>query len=186
MRSIFVFIAVLFMFFLGVLLIFRAATDTSPKKAAPVVTPLPDYFDSKAVASLTIDGVVNGDDVHQATRISIGRDQRSFLVIQGYSGKVIKNYSTYNTPSAYRVFLRSIYLQGFTASRKGDSDPTGYCPDGYRYIFKLSNLAKNIYDTWSTNCDNKSGTFNGNAGEIIQLFQRQITNYNDLTADVRL
>src|SRR5665213_76569 len=100
MRYFFGFIAFLLLIVVGTILIV-SHHHSSPKKPAPIVRTLPDYASSNSSVSMTIDGVVNGDDIHRAIRITISKESRNIDIIQGYSGNVINTSSQANTADAY-------------------------------------------------------------------------------------
>jgi len=186
MRYFFGFIAFLLLIVVGTILIV-SHHHSSPKKPAPIVRTLPDYASSNSSVSMTIDGVVNGDDIHRAIRITISKESRNIDIIQGYSGNVINTSSQANTADAYSVFLRALNVASFTAKLKkatGPTDSAGQCPDGTREIFALSDNSNTISSLWSSSCG--IGTFGGNPDLAQLLFQRQITNYEDVTANVQL
>ena len=186
MRYFFGFIGFLLLIIVGSILIVSHHHST-PKKPAPIVRTLPDYADSNSSVSMTIDGVVNGDDVHRAIRITVGNETRTIDIIQGYGDTVIKSSTQPNTKDAYSVFLKALNNANFTIKLKkptGPVNPAGQCPDGTREIFTLNDNASTISSLWSSSCG--TGTFGGNPDLVQLLFQRQITNYDEVTSDVQL
>src|SRR5258708_7038767 len=89
----------------------KKPTVTAPPPPPPLS--LPDYSSTDAVVSLTNDGIVNGDELHRAIRISISANSRELDIIQGYSNNVIQKQTFYNTQDAFDVFLRAINGFGF-------------------------------------------------------------------------
>lgn len=177
---------------IGFLLIFGGRGDKSSKPkpgSSSQIQPLPTYASTNARVSLTIDGVVNGDDAHRAIKITVSRDQRQLDIIQGYSGHVISKKSLYNTQAAYAVFLRAINDGGFLsklAKSNYPADERGQCAAGIRYIFELSQNGKALSRLWASDCGNSVGTLGGNAFFMLDLFEAQITNFQDLTQEVNL
>ncbi|HVO86283.1 MAG TPA: hypothetical protein VMT23_00935 [Candidatus Binatia bacterium] len=189
MRYFIGFVILAFALLIGLTVVFHGFGSSKPKSATPATMALPQYANTDATVSLTIGGAITGDDTYREIRITIGRNQRELQIIQGYSGNVISDNSTYNTTDAYNVFLHSLALSGFTTARKpkdGNFDSTGQCPFGNRYIYNLSQNGKNLTSLWSTNCGTEQGTFGGSPSSVIPLFQNQITNYQTLTQDVDL
>jgi hypothetical protein len=139
--------------------------------------------------TMTMDGRVNGDDVHRAIKVTVSRDQRVLDIIQGYSGHVIDSHSFPNNEEAYNVFLHALNNSGFMAKRKGanlSADFTGVCPTGTRTVFALNQSVDVLSQRWTTSCDAVPGTLGTDAGLMIDLFQAQITGYSDLTSQVSL
>jgi hypothetical protein len=191
MRFIFGFIGVFLLILIGLILILGGGgkKKTTNPTNTPVVMPLPDYAPTDAYVTMTMDGRVNGDDIHRAIKITVSRDQRVLDIIQGYSGHVIDSHSFANNEEAYNVFLHALNNSGFTAKRKGanlTADFTGICPTGTRTIFSLNQSVDVLIQRWTTNCDNTPGTLGTDASPLIDLFQAQITGYSDLTSNVEL
>lgn len=168
---------------MGVVL-FRG-TSNKPVNQTPAAKTLYSYADSDAKVRLTIDGRINGDDVHRQIVITVGRNQRIFQVVQGYQGHVIQTKVFANNESAYDVFLHALEYAGFTKERNvKTTDSTGVCAQGYRYTYETIG-AEDDQSTWSTSCGGW-GTFNGQPLQVRSLFTNQITNYDRLTASVAL
>lgn len=188
MRYFFGFLVFLLLIILGLIFIFRGSGD-KPKPAAnaPIVLPLPQYANTNASVSMTLDGRVNGEDAHRAIRITVSRDQRTVETIQGYNGRVIDSHTQANNVGAYEVFLRSINNSGFMSrikNAKVPEDPKGQCPAGFRTIFMLDKDTKPLSSLWTSDCG--IGNFAGNLDLLQELFRMQITDYDNLTSNVEL
>ena len=173
---------------IGLIFIFGGGGKKTPTPTGPIVQPLPSYATSDAQVSLTIDGPVNGDDIHRQIRIRVDRYGRHLEIIQGYSDTVIDRHDFANTQDAYRVFLKSLNHSGFMAARKGvkNTDPEGQCPLGERFIFELNDGGDRLSQLWSTSCGNVGTLVTNNTSALRSLFQAQITNYSQLTSNVDL
>lgn len=162
------------------------------KTASNAVTlkSLPNYANTGATVSLTTQGIVNGDDIHNSIRITVGENERVLQIINGYNNQVVSSKVYSNNPAAYDVFLRSIGGQGFLSRLKTKTpvsdNENGYCPLGFRYVYELNQGEDDLSRLWSSSCGSKIGTFGGNASTIQRLFQLQITDYNSLTSSVNL
>lgn len=142
------------------------------------------YANSEAQVQLTIDGPITADQTHQEIQITVGRSQSQFELLSGYQNSVQATKSYQNNQDAYTVFLHALNLVGFT---KGNSDPKssderGYCPNGERYIFELTQGSDQIQRYWSTSCG--QGTYHGNTAQTLALFQKQIPDYDVLTSSI--
>ena len=142
------------------------------------------YATTSATAQLTLDGPITSDKTHQSYQISVGRDQVTFQLMQGYEGKVVSSKTYDSNANAFGVFLRALSLAGFT---KGNNDPKltderGYCATGDRYIFELTQGADTIERYWATSCGSQ-GTYKGNVLQTLSLFQKQVPDYNNLTGN---
>jgi hypothetical protein len=188
-----IFAVVMITLIAGILLIFGGhkapkTTTSTAGNAALVLKPLPDYANTDAVTTLTVDGHINGDDAHSQIRITVSQNKRELDIIQGYSGTVVSSQSYYNTEDAYNVFLRSIYLSGFTLKSKvkpaAPTSELGQCATGFRYIFDVSQDNNDLSRLWTSSCG--TGTFGGNSDLIQNLFQGQIPNYQQTANAVQL
>lgn len=184
---------VILLLVVGFLLIFGGGGDNKTKKPVSTSTSqlqaLPSYDSTDAQVSLTIDGPVNGNDAHRAIKITVSRNQRQLDIIQGYSGHILSKRTFHNTQDAYAVFLRAINNSGFLlklANSKYPADERGQCAAGLRYIFELDQASTKLSRLWASDCGNSVGTLGGNAFFMIDLFEAQITNFQDLTQEVNL
>lgn len=178
----------LFLIFFGVKL-FQAATKSSPPKSSNTTKPmaLPDYASTTAQVRFTQDGPINNDAAHRTIQITVGRDQSTLNIIQGFEGNSLKMNNFDNNQSAYEAFLNALNNAGFTKERKNvkNTDQAGQCPLGFRYTYQLMNTGSDNGDKtlWSTSCGGQ-GTFGGNFSTVLTLFQRQIPDYAKLTQDI--
>jgi hypothetical protein len=160
------------------------------KPVAPVnvIKPLGDYADTTAEVSFTVDGIVNGDEMHRAIRITVDANQRQLDVLQGYNPQVIQSKTFVNNQEAYRVFLKSIANSGFVAKnkKKVPADPAGLCPLGFRYILDLNQDGDDLSRLWTSSCGTAVGNSGGALTTIQTLFQDQIPSYSTLTGRVNL
>ena len=138
------------------------------------------YANSDATVQLTIDGPINADQIHQSIQISIGRSESRSQLFQGYQGNIKTTNIYQNNQDAYTVFLHALNLVGFT---KGNNDPKlsderGYCPAGERYVFELTESG-DIERYWATSCGSQ-GTYGGSVIKTLDLFKKQIPDYNSI------
>ncbi|HSX44481.1 MAG TPA: hypothetical protein VLE69_04295 [Candidatus Saccharimonadales bacterium] len=184
MRSIVGIILVILLIFLGIIL-FRS--PGKPKQPAVAGKTLPEYSTTDAQVRLTIDGIINSEQQHQAIKITVGKDQNSIDIIQGYQNHLLNSKVYDNNQSAYFQFLSALNLLGYTKERKTiNSDMNGQCPLGSRYSYELINAGDADFDRWNTSCSNVPGTFGSPSPPTIRtLFERQIPDYAQLTQSVQ-
>lgn len=167
------------------ILIFRAFSGDDTPVEQPIN--LNDYATSNAIVRFTTDGVINADQTHNRVRITVSKDTILYEQIQGYEGKLVQSKTYPNNVQAYGTFLRALDLAGYTNGNKQfDDDERGYCPNGRRYVYEAVDGGDTILRWWSTTCGRETGSFQGNASTIRNLFQRQVPDYNKLTNGVRL
>ncbi len=174
---------------LGIVLL-SGGSDEKPV-SNPTETPqkqLHDYAGSaNARVVYTTQGRVVGDDQYRSIRITVTREMRRAEVLDSYTNRVEKSKTLPNNQTAFDVFLRSLEHAGYTTSRKTDiTDERGVCPAGRRFIYETLEKKDKVQHTWSTSCGKNLGTFDGNSGAVMQLFQTQITDYNKFISGVSL
>jgi len=178
-----------FIIFLVILIkLFAGGHKPAPTNAV-LVKPLPEYAATDATVSFTTDGIVNGDEMHRAIRITISSNQRTVDVLQGYNPSVIQSKSFVNNQEAYDVFLRSIANSGFlvkSKKSKAPSDERGLCPLGFRYILDLNQDGDDLSRLWASSCGSSVGNSGAAIPTITELFQDQIPNYDNLVGQVNL
>jgi hypothetical protein len=145
------------------------------------------YANTNAVAELLIDGPVSADQTHQQIDVKVSSTSTNFAILNGYQGQVATSKTFENNQAAFAVFLHSLNLAGFT---KGNTDPSlsdyrGFCPDGDRYVLTLTEGSDVIQKFWATSCGGQ-GTYSGDTQQTLSLFQGQVPDYADLTANVVL
>ncbi|HEX5744065.1 MAG TPA: hypothetical protein VFX84_01285 [Candidatus Saccharimonadales bacterium] len=148
---------------------------------------LTDYAKTDSQVSMTIDGPVNADSLHDQVRVTVDRTNVTYEHIKGYQGDVVNTKLFANNDEAYDVFLHALLHAGYSL---GDDNPAlederGWCPTGNRYIFELIQDGKTLKRYWDTTCNNPK-TYEGNTSLTITLFQTQVPGYDDLTEDIGL
>lgn len=176
-----------FLIFIGlivlVFVIFLTGGSGTPKKTPPSLST---YANTSTVMQLTIDGPVTADQTHREVQVIVGQSETDINIIQGYQGTVLNHVSYPSNENAYNVFLHAIDLAGFTKTRKtSNTDDTGVCPLGDRYIFQVINGATDLQRTWNTSCGGQ-GTFGGSTSLILTLFKAQIPDYDMLTENLAI
>jgi hypothetical protein len=188
-RYLVIFFLITFILIFFVVKIFGGHKKPAPNPNVPVVKPLPEYADTYAEVSMTIDGRITGDDTHRQIRITVDRLQRRVDIIGGYNGNIIEEHSFDNNQSAYNVFLHAINNEGFTLKLKNTkypADSIGQCPLGTRTIFELNDGGESLSNLWSSSCGTKIGTLGGSSSGLQTLFQAQITDYNKIVSKAQV
>jgi hypothetical protein len=148
---------------------------------------LADYENTGVIMRMITEGPVNANEVHEQVYIEVGRDMNKIQLVRGYQGEVTRTEQFGSNSSAYGSFLRALDLLGYTNGNPSEAlaDYRGHCPFGNRYIYQILDGNDVKQQFWSTSCG-EGGTMRGQASEIIQLFQAQIPNYNNITQDLSL
>ena len=188
-RRLIIFLTIAVGLVLLLVLIFGIGGDNNQKKtdkpAANTPAVLTDYITPDSKMVLTIDGSINGDDIHRSIRITVDHNDRELEVIQGYQNNVIQRNTFINNMNAYDSFVHALQRTGFGKVRKtNDTDIRGVCATGQRYTFEVYDDGKNVSRTWSATCT--KGTSMAMAPQVLALFKAQITGYGELTKTVNL
>jgi hypothetical protein len=169
-----------------VLLIVLLLNHGGSNKVPQTQMPLTSYANTDTTVRLTTDEVINAPDNHRIIRITVGRDNTTFELLQGYDGNPLNTQTFAMSENAYGVFLHALEHADFTKGNNDSSlkDERGYCPLGRRYIFEILQNDSPIERYWTTSCGGTPHTFQGNAPLVLQLFRLQVPGYSNLTRDV--
>ena len=172
---------------LVVLLIVLLVNGGGKSSPHPVTKKLYDYASTDAQVSLTIDGPINAESLHQQVRITVDNTDVTYEQLKGYQGNVVNTQIFANNEDAYNAFLHALYHAGFSLGSNNPAlkDESGYCPTGDRYIFEMTQDGNTLERYWSTSCGNIK-TYEGSTSLTLTLFQAQVPNYSGLTENVQL
>jgi hypothetical protein len=151
-------------------------------------TQLVSYASSDATSVLYIDGPINYDAGHRTLKLTVGMNQITADLVQGYQGTVIQSLSYPNNQPAYAIFLQSLQKLNFNAGNNNVNvqDERGYCPSGDRYIYQFMTNGTSKFRFWSTSCG--QGTFSGSRAAVRGLFYAQFPSkdFSKVTSDLSL
>lgn len=169
--------------------VFVGRSDSGPGTSARV-TKVTDYENKdSASVSWTQQGKLVGEDRRRAVRITITRSKRTVELLAGYPERVERSAEFTNSAEAFSAFTRALDTAGFGRERSVlQPDERGVCPQGNRFIYRLTEGNEEIMRTWSDSCRTSDGPFGGGntAALIAKLFKEQITDYNDFVSGIRL
>lgn len=150
------------------------------------ITKLVDYAKTPTEVRFTQEGRINARESHRVLQISVGQNERTITVYEGFSGNILKTQTFLNDPDAYRSFLAGLEDSGYTSKRvvSDNIDPLGVCPDGNRYRYDIVSGNDNKQSLWSTSCSVK-GTFAGRATLVRTLFRNQIPGFDAFVKGVQ-
>ena len=162
--------------------------NTRDSAPASRMTEVADYDEnSSASVSWTMQGRIVGEDQFRSVRITVTPRSRTVELLNGYNQISERQQEFGNTPEAFRTFARALDLANFGKERTvAVADVRGVCPLGNRYIYRISEGAKEVMRSWSTTCQTTDGPFSGNPILVAQLFKNQITDYHKFMNNVQL
>lgn len=143
------------------------------------------YADTSTTVRFTQAGQINAREDHRVLQITVGQNERTIVLFEGYQGKVLKSQTYLNDQDAYRAFLAALHNSNYTKPRiaSRNIDPLGACPAGRRFSYDILDGSEIKQSLWSSSCSTK-GTFAGNANMVRTLFQNQLPNYNEFIKSV--
>jgi hypothetical protein len=148
---------------------------------------LASYAHTATTVRYTIDNPVQAPQNHNDIVIEVGSSSADIKITSGYNGDIVKQQSFPMTDSAYENFLLSLdHSGGYTLGDNNSAlkDERGYCANGNRFIYDIvSGDGSLIQHYWSTSCKEK--TFKGLPDVVSRLFEVQIPDFEDYTADVQ-
>lgn len=136
----------------------------------------------------TVTGPVIAKEDQRSIRIKVSKDSRVVEVLQSYNAAVVKSQNLPNTKESFDAFIAALNGAGFASSvgPEGRGDEAQSCPLGRKFAFEIAPGMSESFRSWSNSCGNKQGTFTGNQTTVQTLFQKQIPNYGQYVADVRI
>lgn len=183
-------LVIAFLFIIGsVVLIGRITRPSNTNTATSRVTKLADYTNNDAASvSWTMQGRLVGENEYKSVRVTVTKSKRTAEVLGGYGNRVEKSVEFANSPEAFATFTRALDNLGFGRERTVPvADERGVCPQGNRFIYRLTDGSKEIMRTWSDTCSPKDGPFGGRTPNVIrELFRQQITDYNKFVSGIKL
>lgn len=184
MRYIISIIAVIIFVVIAIIII---ATSGSHAPANKPGVNLVNYNYPGTSVSQTTEGELVGEDQREAVRVTVTQSLVEVDILSGYEENITNTEKFANTPAGYEAFLQGLELAGFIAGRTTtEKYMLGVCPEGQIFTYILKSPTKTVTNYWGTSCDSGDGTFAGNASLVQQLFQMQVSNYQNFTESVNL
>lgn len=186
MRYVIAIIVVVAVAFLAIFFVSNNKDKDQPnQQSAPVK--LTSLINQDVAPSVTTEGKLTGDDTRRAIRITVKGGSRTINILQGYNETVIKTQTFDNNQAAFEPFLQALDNAGFTKSQTGMyTDSSGVCPTGNIYRYSYTSYNDSTHELWSASCGVGVGPFAGDGARIRQLFEAQITNYDEFVNGVQL
>lgn len=165
--------------------IFRGGGGEAPQQAQRI--DLNNYVNTDATVQLIVDGPVVANAEHRSYQISVNRATTTMQTFQGYENTVTAERSTPNNQEAYTDFIKAISRLNFTnVDSTAPKDERGYCPQGNRYIVRLTQGDRELLRGWTTSCGASVGNFRGDTGTIRVLFREQVPEFYTLVTGTSL
>jgi hypothetical protein len=182
-------LVVAFLIIIGSVVLIGRGNNGSKTTTNARITKLADYANNDtASVSWTMQGGLVGEDQYKAVRVTVTKSKRTAEVLGGYGQRVEKSVEFANSPESFATFTRALDNLGFGRERAvALADERGVCPQGNRFIYRVTDGTKEIMRTWSSSCSTKEGPFGGKTPTVIrELFRQQITDYSKFVSGVKL
>lgn len=137
--------------------------------------------------SLIVEGPVVAKSEQKSYKIDVSENVVTMTVYGSYGQNVLGQKSYVNNQESYTAFMSALANIGVPKRFAGttveqDTQETGVCASGYRYIVELDSYIRR----WSTSCSGKNqGTAGFNMTSTRTLFQRQVPDFSVLLRDAR-
>ena len=176
---------VIVLLFAIIFMIVRGGGDNNGKVPETKKTLISYASDDNVTITSTLIGPVTAPQNHNEIQIEVTNSQATVNIINGYDGNVVNSRSYPLTTEAFSEFLSALDKAKFTEGNTDEAlrNDEGYCATGQRYVFEIREGANNIQRFWATSCRGVK-TFKGNSAAVLNLFQNQIPDYDELTDDV--
>lgn len=148
---------------------------------------LTEHIDSTSEVSITTFGRIVADEDYRAIRITVSESERTLEIMHGYNLSVEERVELSNNSAAYEAFMQSLEHAAFTAVQADQPElEDGRCPLRTRSVYEVELDDDLVHRTWSSPCTGERGTFGGDGSTAVNLFRRQIPDYQDFRREVQL
>ncbi|MFO0920687.1 MAG: hypothetical protein U0451_03365 [Candidatus Saccharimonadales bacterium] len=174
---------------IAVILFGNAVSNNGGDQPAPSettqTTKTIDHINDKSRVQFTKYGNINSNEDRRTLKIYVSQNERVIEVLDGYTETVRKRQTYSNNYEAYKVFMYALDKAGFTSKKETKvSNPTGICPKGYTYYYKLSEAGNDLSNLWNSSCKPLGGDLGTNGSDIRELFTSQIPDYSEFVQGV--
>lgn len=134
-------------------------------------------------------GPIVADEKFHSYTIIATPSSRSIATFQGYLYAPVDGQVLSNNKHAYEQFVFALSHAGMMKGTvlEGDANDTrGLCAVGTLTEFEVRQGDNTVQRLWTTSCSNAKGSFKNSTSAIRQLFQKQIPDFDKLTAKIRM
>jgi hypothetical protein len=144
-----------------------------------------DYINDTSYVQYTKYGEIVSNQNRKTMKISVSQKEAVIEILDGYQ-ETLETKKTYpNNYESYKNFMFALDKLGFTNKKSTDvENPTGVCPNGYTYFYKLNNSGSDVSNLWNSSCKTLGGDLGNNGSKIRELFTNQIPDYSDIVKNV--
>lgn len=164
------------------ILILHIFSGGSSKKTSPLIH----YANTDTTVQFTELGPYVADQSFQGFRIDVGASETVIQTLQGYQETITNTQTFNNNETGFADFLSALDVAGFQKGNPSPpkSDSRGYCATGTTYVFEVLTDSGTSQRWWWTSCG--EGNFQGSPQRVISLFEQQVPNFEQITANLNL
>lgn len=126
---------------------------------------------------LTVRGPIVADEKFRSYQITISPDYRSMVIYEGYLDREMETKRLDNNIRAYEELVHSLdkrkMMHGKVLAEDQD-DLRGVCASKKIYEFETLVNGETVRRFWRSDCEGAPGSSLANAGEVIDMFMKQI------------
>jgi hypothetical protein len=160
-------------------------TSNQPVQEGVEVAKVTDYINGNSKVQYTKYGEIVADEERRTLKIYVSENERVIEVLKGYNETIEQRQTYPNNYESYKNFMYALDKEGFTDKKETSvTNPTGVCPNGYTYFYKLSSLGDEITNLWNSSCKPLGGDLGNNGSRIRDLFTKQIPDYSTIVKNV--
>lgn len=134
-------------------------------------------------------GPIVADEKFHSYTVIVGPNSRSITTFRGYLYEQVDGQVLPNNKHAYEQFVFALSQAGMmngTPATGEANDTRGLCAVGSLFEFEVRQGDNTIQKLWTTSCTASKGTLKASAAAVRQLFQKQIPDFDKLTAKIRM
>lgn len=144
--------------------------------------------DDRSVRMHVRGSIVADENFHSYT-IVVSPHSRSITTFRGYLYDQVDAQVLPNNTHAYEQFVYALshagMMNGIPATGAAN-DTRGVCAVGSLYEFEVRQGDNTVQKLWTTSCTAAKGSLKASTGALRQLFQKQIPDFDELTAKIRM
>lgn len=138
---------------------------------------------------MTVRGPIVANEEFRSYQITITPNSRSLVTYKGYTESVINQITLANNVRSYEQFVYALDKANLAKGTQFDDDQNdlrGICAIGEVYSFEIIDGNMPVKELWTSTCSGSKGSLDASAKQLMELFQNQIPDGDELIDDVRL
>lgn len=138
---------------------------------------------------MTVRGPIVANENFRSYQITVSPSNRSLVTYKGYTDQRIDDVELSNNVRSYEQFVYALDKADMVKGTQliGDeNDLRGICAIGQVYNFEILNNKETVKELWTSTCPGSKGSLKASAEQLMELFQNQIPDSEDLIRSIDL